>query len=109
MSRLKRQKLSTLKRDDAEIIALKGLTFLAEDPRRLQRFMSLTGIDIQELAETAGNIPCLVAALEYLRNDESLLLMFASNHALSVKVIANARDTLERMSLSEPDESEPEE
>lgn len=101
MSPLKRQKLSTLKLEDAEIIALKVLTFLAEDPRRLHRFMSLTGLDVQELTETAGNISILVAALDYLHNDESLLLMFASNQALSLKIISNARDILERSSFGE--------
>ena len=35
--------------DAAETIALQGLTFLAGDPKRLVRFLSLTGLTPQDL------------------------------------------------------------
>lgn len=104
MAHLKGNKISTCNRDEAEIIALKSITFLAEDPQRLLRFMSLTGIKFQELSENAGQVSCLIAVLEYLRSDESLLLMFASNHGLSVKAISEAKNILESFSTDGTEE-----
>lgn len=62
----------------AETLALQGLAFIASDPPRLSRFLSLTGIDPGELKAWDGNRGLHGAILEYLLGDESLLLVFAS-------------------------------
>ena len=62
MSRLgKTQTPATL--EAAEAIALQGLAFLAEEPQRLQRFVTITGLDPAELRARADTPELLAAVL----------------------------------------------
>lgn len=65
--------------EEAETLALAALTFLAADPARLDRFLSLTGLTSEGLVESAHSRPVLAAVLGHLLDDESLLLTFAAN------------------------------
>lgn len=96
MAGLKRDRSPALTRDGAEALALTCLGFLAEDPRRLGRFLSLTGIDPDTLREEAGTAGVQQAALDYLLTDESLLLMFAANSQVAPETIAVARGLLDQ-------------
>lgn len=90
---LKSQKLAL---DDAETLALQGLTFLASDPLRLSRFMSLTGINPEELKSWAKAPRLQAAVLDHLLGDESLLLVFTAEAGLDPQSIAPARQLLEQ-------------
>jgi len=71
--------------EHAAIIALKALEFIAKDPRRLARFVELTGLtcdDVSNLAQSAG---FQAALLDYLLADETLLLVFASECGVPVQ------------------------
>ena len=74
----------------AEAIALQGLAFLAEEPSRLQRFVTVTGLDPGELRARADAPELLSAVLEHLANDESLLLVFAASRGIAPETIAPA-------------------
>ena len=63
----------------AEGLAIEALGFLASDIERLEPFLSLTGLDPGNLRRVAGDPAFLVAVLEHLTRDESLLLAFAAN------------------------------
>ncbi|MEQ1718583.1 MAG: DUF3572 domain-containing protein [Hyphomicrobium sp.] len=89
--KLRRQRLT---RDDAEGLALQGLTFLAGDPQRLVRFFSLTGLTPADLQAWADAPRLQVAVLDYLLSDESLLLVFAAESKLAPEQIVPARDLL---------------
>ncbi len=80
--------------DDAETIALQGLTFLAGDPQRLVRFLSLTGLSPQDLKGFGRDPNLQMALMEYLLGDESLLLVFTSEAGVSPEVIAPAYELL---------------
>ena len=95
MCAFKPSKPAPLSRDDAEAMALNCLGFLAEDPRRLTRFLGLTGIEPETLRENAGTVAVQQAALDYLLADESLLLVFAGHCGVAPQTIAVARDRLE--------------
>lgn len=82
--------------DEAEALALMVLTFLAEDPVRLGRFLSLTGIVPEELREAADATPTLVAVLDHLMGDESLLLMFAAEKGIAAETLVAAHGRLTR-------------
>jgi Protein of unknown function (DUF3572) len=89
MSRLgKRQAPATL--EAAEAIALQGLAFLAEEPARLQRFVTVTGLEPDELRARADTPELLSAVLEHLAGDESLLLVFAAGRGIAPEAIAPA-------------------
>lgn len=88
---LRRQKLNL---EDAERIALQGLTFLVSDPQRLVRFLSLTGLTPQELKGFGADKTLQMALLDYLLGDESLLLVFTAENALKPDMIAPAYELL---------------
>jgi len=95
MCAFKSGRASGLDRDDSETLALRALAFLAEDARRLTRFLSLTGLDPADLMAAAGTAPVQVAALDHLLGDESLLMVFAGNAGVAPETIAAARALLE--------------
>ena len=84
--------------EDAEKLGLEALAFLAEDAPRLGRFLALTGIGPDELraAAGAGAPETLLAVLDHLLGDESLLLVFAASHGVRPETIVPAREALAR-------------
>ncbi|MCZ8187689.1 MAG: DUF3572 domain-containing protein [Beijerinckiaceae bacterium] len=79
---------------DAEALAIDALGFLAEDMERLGRFLALTGIDPARLREAAANPGFLASVLDYLGQDESLLLAFSADRQLRPEWIATAQRQL---------------
>ena len=76
--------------ETAESIAAQGLAFLAEDPARLSHFLTLTGVQPDEVRPRAGTPEFLAAVLEHIVSDESLLLVFAANGSIAPESIAPA-------------------
>lgn len=74
----------------AEVIALKALTFIAADEARFQRFINLTGLTLAEIRLRAAEPSFLAAVLGYLRNDESLLMIFAEQEDLQPAAVDRA-------------------
>lgn len=72
-------KTSQINHEDAQIIALKALAFLASDGDRISRFMGVTGLTPQEIRAQAAEPAFLGGVLEHLRSDQSLLLVFAES------------------------------
>ena len=82
--------------DQAEALALQGLTFLASDAQRLSRFLSLTGTDPSDLKSWAENLHIQAAVLDHLLSDESLLLVFAAEAGVAPEAVAPAQAILAR-------------
>jgi hypothetical protein len=81
-------------REAAEILAIQGLTFLAEDPERLGRFLALTGISPQELRNAAREPRFLAGVLTHLAEDESLLAAFAEQAGVDRPTVMRAHAVL---------------
>jgi len=81
----------------AEILALQVLSFVASDADRLSAFQAATGITIDDLRHRAADRDVMAAALSTLMMDESALLMFAANAAISPGQIGSALRTIERL------------
>jgi hypothetical protein len=62
--------------DRAETIALQALAFLAADDQALGGFLHFTGIGIGELRSAASNPEILAGVLDYVLQDEAMLLAF---------------------------------
>jgi len=77
-------------------LALRALAFLAGDPERLGRFLALTGIGPQRLRAAADAPDTLAAVLDYLLQDESLLLTFTSGEGLKPYSVGRALALLTR-------------
>lgn len=76
--------------DEAEMLAIRALGFIARDGDRLGRFLSLTGLGPAELRARAGEPRMLAGVLEHLLGDETLLLVFATEEAVPPASVARA-------------------
>ncbi len=85
----------TPSREEAAILALAALVFLARDAAKLSRFLDLTGATIDRLKAEAHTSAAQAAILDHLLADESLLLAFTANAGLTPGVIAQARAALD--------------
>ena len=90
---------STGHTEDAEVVALQALGFLAADPERLQRFMDLSGLSLETIRASATQPAFLAGLLDHLLSDESLLLIFAEEHGLRPERIQDLRRKLPGASL----------
>jgi hypothetical protein len=81
--------------DQAEIVALQALAFLAEDAQRLGSFLALTGLGPDELRAQAHEPRLLAAVLDHLLRDESKLLVFAASYGIAPELIGQAHAALE--------------
>lgn len=81
-------------RDSAESLAIQALSFLAEDPERLSRFLAFTGIEAQSLRDAAREPNFLLGVLDHLAGDDRLLTEFATRREIAPDVVTAARDLL---------------
>ena len=80
--------------EEAEVIGLRALAFLAEDEARLSRFLALTGLTGEELSMRAADTATLCAVLDHLAGDESMLLVFTASASLPPERIGPASELL---------------
>lgn len=80
--------------DAAAEIAYRALAFLADDGERVQRFLSLTGVDPTDLRRLAPQPAFQLAILDHLAGDEELLVAFAAGAGLAPETIGYARQAL---------------
>lgn len=80
--------------EEAEVIALKALAFLANDPERLSRFLALSGMGPDDIRQAAGSHDFQAGLLNHLLQDESLLLTFTAQEGLDPRAPAFAARVL---------------
>lgn len=90
------RKLPDLTLETAEGIAAQGLAFLAEEPARLVRFLTETGLTPQRIREQAATPAFLAAVLEHLAGDESLLLVFTASTSVAPETVPSALAVLQQ-------------
>ncbi|HYP58117.1 MAG TPA: DUF3572 domain-containing protein [Beijerinckia sp.] len=83
-----------LTQDIAESLAVEALAFLATDRNKLERFLSSSGLSVDNLRAAAATPGFFSAILDHLASDESLLLAFAANAGHDPATIAKARERL---------------
>jgi hypothetical protein len=83
-----------LTKSGAETIAIEALNFLAADQIRLDRFLALCGIELENLRAAAAEPGFLAAVLDHLASDERLLLAFAAHAGQDASLVVQAHDTL---------------
>jgi len=79
-----------MQKEEAETIALQGVSFIFEDDDATARYCSLTGI----LKENIGNSDFLLSILDYFINFEPDLIALASARDTTPEVIVRAWRTL---------------
>lgn len=80
--------------DAAGAMAILALAFLAEDEARVERFLSLTGVEPGDVRARLGDPAFQLAVLDHLASDEPLLIAFAQARSLSPTDVDIARRAL---------------
>jgi hypothetical protein len=71
--------------DSAETVGLKALAFLAADEDELSRFLALSGLDIADIRERAGDAGFLAAVIDHVLSSDALLTAFCEGEGLIPK------------------------
>ncbi len=80
--------------EEAARLGVAALQFLADDPERLERFLSLSGLGPHNLRKAASEPTFLGAVLDHVAGDEKLLIAFAADQNLRPEVVMRAREAL---------------
>jgi len=78
----------------AELLAIRALSFIAEEPERLGAFLAVTGLTSAGIREAARDPGFLAGVLDHMLADESLLLAFADSAGIDPAGVARARSAL---------------
>ena len=79
---------------DPEIVAIRALAFIAEDPDRLERFLQLTGTRPETLRSGAGTPGFLSGVMQQIVGWEPWLLEFAAYAEMAPGDVVRAADQL---------------
>jgi hypothetical protein len=85
---------SSLTKQEAEMIGVAGLSYLASDPERIGRFLAITGLGPENVRAAARDLSFLPALLDYLLANETELVAFAQEMNLDPARVRAARDVL---------------
>lgn len=76
------------------MLAVQALSFIAEEPQSLSRFLETSGISADEIRTAAAEPGFLAGVLEYMLADESLLRAFADRAGIDPGELARAASAL---------------
>lgn len=80
-----------MQQDEAEILALKALTYLAGLDEMMDRFAALSGMGPGDILERAQDPEMLAGVLDFFLFDEALLTEFCESHEINPEDPAQAR------------------
>lgn len=81
---------------DAGAIAIAALSHFATDPKMLDRFFALTGLHPASLRTAAGTPGFVAGVLDFVLQDERLLVAVAEAQEIAPEAILAARRRLDR-------------
>ncbi len=81
-------------RSEAEILALKALSWVAGTEDMLQRFAAHTGVEIRDLRDLAGDPEFLSALLDFVLSDDVLAKAFCEEALIETHLLHHARRSL---------------
>ncbi|HZS63231.1 MAG TPA: DUF3572 domain-containing protein [Xanthobacteraceae bacterium] len=87
-------KQSQMSTEMAELLAVRALSFIAEDAGRLGHFLAATGLGPTQIREASRQPSFLAGVLEYVETDEALLLALAEYSHVDPAAFVQARAAL---------------
>jgi len=81
-------------RKAAEMLAIKALAFIGEDPRALARFLDISGIPAREIRTASREPGFLAGVLAHMLSDEKLLVAFADSAGIDPAAVTRAAGAL---------------
>lgn len=82
--------------EQAEVLALQVLKYIAARPDLLMAFLRTSGISLANLKQLAGNRQTLAGVLRFLLERESILLAFCQEHGTAPALPAQALYLIEQ-------------
>jgi Protein of unknown function (DUF3572) len=86
--------VNRIDRKAAENLAVQALAYLAGQPEQLARFLALSGIGPDTIRTAAADPQFLAGVLDYVTEDEQLLVAFADHVQMRPEAISRARAAL---------------
>ena len=83
-----------LRQERAEVLALQALAFIASDEDLLLRFIALTGMNVDGLRAVAAETGTLIAVMDFIMFDDSLIVRFAEFVNLGPEIAGQIRYAL---------------
>lgn len=83
-----------LTKEEAEIIAVAGLSYLAAEPERIGRFLAITGLGPENIRSASRDSSFFPALLDYLLANETELVAFSDEMNLDPARVRAAREQL---------------
>jgi hypothetical protein len=81
-------------RKAAEMLAIKALAFIAEEPQSLSRFLDASGLSAEQIRAASREPGFLAGVLEHMLADERLLIAFAQSSGIDPGEVARAANVL---------------
>ena len=86
--------MNRIDREMAEKLAIQALSYLAQDPEQLGRFLALSGLGPETLRTASRDPHFLAGVLDFVAGDERLLVAFADDLELGPQEVMQARAVL---------------
>jgi hypothetical protein len=86
--------LSSRQKAQARELAVAAFEYIAQEPRRLARFLDLTGIALESIREASREANFLAGVLDHVSEDEALLLAFCEQSCIDPQEVVRARAIL---------------
>jgi len=83
-----------MRRDAAESLAIQALSYLAGEPERLGRFLTLTGIGPDRIRAAAASPGFLAGVLDHVASEDAMVTAFAAEAGVEPGEIERARAVL---------------
>ena len=81
-------------RASADQLAVAAFEFIAAEPRRLVRFLDMTGIAPESIRKASREANFLAGVLDHLSEDEALLVAFCAQAGIDPNEVVRARAVL---------------
>lgn len=78
----------------AESVAIEALSFIAADSLLFNRFLRVTGLELENLRQAADEPAFLAGVLDFVIADERTLMEFATGAAIAPETVVAARRLL---------------
>ena len=75
-------------------LIMKLMVFLAQDEVRFERFVSLTGLSVEDIRQRHADPVFQALVLDYVLQDQSLVLEFAASQELRPDALLKLRHSL---------------
>lgn len=80
--------------DQAEILALQVITYITGDENALKHLMAYSGMGVHDIRENLKDPAFLGGILDFMLNNEAILLGFSEHNETPPELILHARRTL---------------